>query len=138
MKICSGKTIPVSRKNSLNISDFQITRLIRCLILALTSFLHLLSMFGKGLIYFGLIAVVAAITSDSRYLRSKETTSYRNSTEYAKRFLESRRKLEETVRDPDHKKAWQTLEQVDGLKNTEIAIFVTSTDNNNERMMWER
>lgn len=96
------------------------------------------AMLSKGLIYFALIAVASAITSDTRYLRSKETTNYRNTTEYAKRFLESRRKLEEVVRDPDHKKAWQAFEQVDGLKNTEIAVFVTSTDNNNERMMWER
>ncbi len=97
-------------------------------------------MFSKGLIYLALLAVASAVTSDTRYLRAKETTNYRNSTEYAKRFLESRRKLEEVVRDrdPDHKKAWQAFEQVDGLKNTEIAVFVTSTDNNNERMMWER
>lgn len=39
---------------------------------------------------------------------------------------------------PNHKKAWQALEEVNGLKNEDVLIFVTSTSAKDEIYMWER
>ena len=88
-----------------------------------------------------ILLATAATTKDPRFHRDadRRILAAHNTTEYAKRFFESRRKLEEAVREPaDHKKAWHQYESIDGLKNTEIAIFVTSTDAQGERYLWER
>ncbi len=39
---------------------------------------------------------------------------------------------------PGHKKAWQALEEVNGLRNDEVLIFVTSTSAKDEVYLWER
>jgi hypothetical protein len=39
---------------------------------------------------------------------------------------------------PHHKKAWQALEVVNGLKNDDVLIFVTSTSAKDEIYLWER
>lgn len=38
----------------------------------------------------------------------------------------------------DHKKAWMTLAEVDGLKNEEVIMMVTSTAAHGEVYLWER
>ena len=81
-----------------------------------------------------------ATANSSKYLRNGgDYQNFQlNATKYEKRVLESRRKLEEILHQSKHKKSWQVLEEVDGLKNTEVAFFVTSTANDHERFLWER
>ncbi|RYH22510.1 hypothetical protein EON65_19085 [archaeon] len=52
-------------------------------------------------------------------------------------FMASRRRLEEFVRADEHK-GWRSLVEVDGLKNSEVVMFVTSTTNGNNHFLWDR
>ena len=63
------------------------------------------------------------------------------STQQVKKFYQSRRLLEEQLHangERHHHHSWKAYEEVDGLKNTEVAIFITSTTNGNEHFLWER
>ncbi len=85
--------------------------------------------------------VAASSLPTPRYSESEKDivkSPLNNSTEYKKRFLQSRRKLEQAVHQNKHKKAWESLEEVNGLKNVEVAFFISSTVNDHERFLWER
>lgn len=63
--------------------------------------------------------------------------------DYVDRYMISRRRLElaavvERVNTTGKHRPWQILAEVDGLKNTEIASFVTSTASHGESLLWER
>ena len=79
-----------------------------------------------------LLAVFATKATDNELFVNEKIEK-----EHAK-FMESRRRLQHAVHAPDHTKDWLKLEVVDGLKNTEVAVFVTSTTNGNEHLLWER
>ncbi len=63
---------------------------------------------------------------------------------YADRYFISRRRLElatsviERSNVSLHHRSWQVIEEVNGLKNTQIASFVTSTGSHEEYLLWER
>lgn len=62
-------------------------------------------------------------------------------TAYVERFLRSRRHLEEVVEranSSQHYRSWQTLAEVNGLKNTEVVSIVLSSGNMHGSMLWER
>ena len=62
-------------------------------------------------------------------------------SDYVDKFLSSRRRLErviESMNFTSHHKAWMAVAEVDGLKNTEIISFVTSTVSHGESLLWER
>jgi hypothetical protein len=62
--------------------------------------------------------------------------------DYVDRYMTSRRRLELAVIERSNvssrHRSWQVLTEVDGLKNTEIASFVTSTSAHDESILWER
>eukprot|EP01031_Cornospumella_fuschlensis_P036503 gene36503-44284_t len=55
-------------------------------------------------------------------------------------YLDSRRRLQHALRGQttDHGKDWMALAEVNGLKNTEVVVFVTSTTNGNDHFLWDR
>lgn len=63
---------------------------------------------------------------------------------YVDRYFAGRRRLEQHMslerRNVSHHshKAWQAVAEVDGIKNSEIASFVTSTGSHGESLLWER
>ena len=57
----------------------------------------------------------------------------------AQHFFRTRRQLLQVFHNhTEHKKAWMALAEVDGLKNEEVAMLVTSTDSHGEVYLWER
>lgn len=52
-------------------------------------------------------------------------------------YLTSRRRLEHAVH-AAHPKAWMALETVDGLRNEDVVVFITSTTNGNDHFLWDR
>lgn len=84
----------------------------------------------------------ATLTSDhERRILSEIYEQY--DAEFVDRFFVSRRRLElavvmEQLNTTGYHHTWQILPEVDGLKNTEIVSFVTSTGNHNEYLLWER
>lgn len=60
------------------------------------------------------------------------------STEQVHAFQKSRLLLEDGVREPHHGKSWHDISEVNGLKNEEVIVFVTSTGTQSERLIWER
>jgi hypothetical protein len=78
---------------------------------------------------------------------SVETTSYRNDSDFLHKFTLSRKlALEDSSKmshhshhaDSAHHRPWEALREVDGLKNTEVIVFVTSTTAHHETYLWER
>lgn len=58
---------------------------------------------------------------------------------YVQHFFRTRRQLLQVFHNhTEHKKAWMALAEVDGLKNEEVAMLVTSTDSQGEVYLWER
>ena len=59
---------------------------------------------------------------------------------HIKRFFHQRRQLVEAIdtEKEEGKKAWHALAEVDGLKNEDVAVLITSTSMDGEIYLWER
>lgn len=84
----------------------------------------------------------ATLTSDHERRMLSEIYE-QHDAEFVDRYFVSRRRLElavvmERLNTTGYHHSWQILPEVDGLKNTEIVSFVTSTGNHNEYLLWER
>lgn len=79
-------------------------------------------------------------TNQERRMLSEIYSKY--DPDYVDRYMISRRRLELAVIERSNvssrHRSWQVLTEVDGLKNTEIASFVTSTSAHDESLLWER
>ncbi len=79
------------------------------------------------------------ILSQNGFEIPKELLKLQNiSTENVPRFLKSRLLLEDHVKEPHHGRSWRDIAEVNGLKNEEVIVFVTSSVADNQRLLWER
>lgn len=55
-------------------------------------------------------------------------------------FFASRQRMLRVLdeKDEHHPKSWSVLAEVNGLKNTEVAVFITSSTNGNDHFLWDR
>jgi hypothetical protein len=71
------------------------------------------------------------------------------STEFIKKYNHHRKLLEEKLVGNEHEhhkhhklleneKTWESLAEVDGLKNEEVVVFITSSNAMHEKLLWER
>lgn len=105
-------------------------------------------------VLFGSLAMIVVSTTEVRRKLEETLTSdherrmlsqiyEQHDADYVDRYFASRRRLElavvmERLNTTGYHHSWQILPEVDGLKNTEIISFVTSTGNHNEYLLWER
>lgn len=77
--------------------------------------------------------ILASVVYPGNYTDVEIETKYKS-------YLASRRRLQQaTASHGDHHgRAWKTLEQVNGLNNTEVAVFITSSTAGEEHFMWDR
>jgi hypothetical protein len=60
---------------------------------------------------------------------------------YSQSFVEKfymKRQLMEAQKEDHHHLNWRSLEEVNGLKNSEVIVFILSSDNQGGRFLWER
>lgn len=66
------------------------------------------------------------------------TLAVNRSAKFITQFYERRRLMEEHLKASHHHESWKLYAEVNGLKNTEVAVFITSSTVNNEELIWER
>jgi hypothetical protein len=60
------------------------------------------------------------------------------SQSFVEKFYMKRQLMEAQKEDPHHHLNWRSLEEVNGLKNSEVIVFILSSDNQGGRFLWER
>jgi hypothetical protein len=91
----------------------------------------------KGILVLILCQICLSFGYDT-YSKQYATPMKNYSTEFVEKFYLSRQLMEVNNAEPHHHLNWKSLEEVNGLKNSEVAVFITSTNNRGERLLWER